>query len=164
MAFVASPAGLDGGLPGGGLSGEVTPGAGAPFCASCAMAPPAHSSTAITSRTTTRLIMARPVLARPVLARPVLARSVLAPAPPRRLRHRRQRRLVRGPGQNVVDDELVHLIARIHRRRAEMRKQNNVLHLHQLLWHFRLLGVNIETCRHDSLVLERLDQSRLVDH
>ena len=41
---------------------------------------------------------------------------------PWRLRHRRERRLAGGPGHEIVDHELVHLLAGGDRRRAEMRE------------------------------------------
>src|SRR5580692_459514 len=86
------------------------------------------------------------------------------PGSPRRLRNRRQRRLAGGPGGDVVDDELIHLLAGIDRCRAEMREQHHVVHRDQFLRHVGLLGEDVEARRHDALVLERLDQRRLVDH
>src|SRR3569833_4532312 len=50
-----------------------------------------------------------------------------------RLGDRRQRRLARGPGEDVVDHELVHRRARRFARRAEMREQDDMVHVDQFL-------------------------------
>ncbi len=45
-----------------------------------------------------------------------------------------------------------------------MRKQHDIIHRDQFGGDLRLFGENVEARRHDALVLERLDQGRLVDH
>src|SRR5665213_3992379 len=67
----------------------------------------------------------------------------------RRFRNRRERRLARHPGQNIVDHELIHGRARHLGGGAEMREQHDVLHLHQFLRDLRLLGEDVEPGRID---------------
>src|SRR5262249_25207727 len=68
----------------------------------------------------------------------------LAPRRPRRLRHRRERLLAGRPGDEIVDDELVHRVARGHRAGADVRQQHDVVHRQELGRNVGLVGVDVE--------------------
>ncbi len=88
---------------------------------------------------------------------------VYIPPPPGRFRYRSERRLAGGPGEDVVDQKLIHLFARVYRRRTEMRQQHDVRHRQQLFRNFRLFGEDVQPGCHDLSLAERRDQSGLVD-
>ena len=73
----------------------------------------------------------------------------LFPRPPGRFRYRSERRLAGRPGEDVVDHKLIHLLARVYRRRAEMRQQHDVVHRQKFFRHFGSLAKTSSPAAHN---------------